>query len=175
MRNRQKNYSIFSKEKIVSAILLAIVIFLIGAVVGSCCFGEEPLATCYVMCKPGSRVSVRWSPSKSAPESGYAECGDSFQTDGTSQDGWIRCYDIGEGGWIYSGYVTTQKPELVGERYVCVANRQAACRKWMGGPQIDEKPWIKNGQFCQVYVTDGEWAVTNRGYIRMDYLEVSPE
>ena len=170
-----KNYTTFQREKTIFAIAIAAVILVILiATAVTFCRGES-LATCYVMCKPGSRVSVRWSPSKSAPESGYAECGDSFHTDGESYDGWIRCYDIGEGGWIYSGYVSTQKPEKVGERYVCVANRQAACRKWMGGPQIEEKPWIKNGQFCQVFVTDGEWAVTNRGYIKMDYLEASPE
>jgi len=175
MLKHQKHYSIFDKEKIVAAIAIAAVLIVAGIAIGvSLCRGET-LATCYVMCKPGSRVSVRWNPSKNAPESGYAECGDSFLTDGESVDGWIRCYDIGEGGWIYSGYVSTQKPEKVGERYVCVALRQVACRKWMGGPQIDEKPWMKNGQFCQVFVTDGEWAITNRGYIRMDYLEASPE
>ena len=169
------NYTTFQREKTIFAIAIAAVILVILiATAVTFCHGEQ-LATCWVMCKPGSRVSVRWSPSKSAPESGYAECGDSFLTDGEGQDGWIRCYDIGEGGWIYSGYVSTQKPEKVGERYVCVANRQAACRKWMSGPQIEEKPWIKNGQFCQVFVTDGEWAVTNRGYIKMDYLEASPE
>lgn len=170
-----KNYTTFQREKTIFAIAVAAVtlVILIATAV-TFCHGEQ-LATCWVMCKPGSRVSVRWSPSKSAPESGYAECGDGFLTDGESQDGWIRCYDIGEGGWIYSGYVSTQKPEKVGERYVCVANKQVACRKWIAGPQIDEKPWLKNGQFCQVFVTDGDWAVTNRGYIKMDYLEVSPE
>ena len=170
-----KNYTTFQREKTIFAIAVAAVILVILiATAVTFCHGEQ-LATCWVMCKPGSRVSVRWSPSKSAPESGYAECGDSFHTDGESYDGWIRCYDIGEGGWIYSGYVSTQKPEKVGERYICVANKQVACRKWIAGPQIDEKPWLKNGQFCQVFVTDGDWAVTNRGYIKMDYLEASPE
>ena len=170
-----KNYTTFQREKTIFAIAIAAVILVILiATAVTFCHGEQ-LATCWVMCKPGSRVSVRWSPSKSAPESGYAECGDSFHTDGESYDGWIRCYDIGEGGWIYSGYVSTQKPEKVGERYICVANKQVACRKWIAGPQIDEKPWLKNGQFCQVFVTDGDWAVTNRGYIKMDYLEASPE
>ena len=172
----RRDYTTSNKEKLIGLITLLAIAIVIGVAIGvTVCHGEETMATCWVMCKPGSRVSVRWSPSKSSPESGFAECGDSFLTTGESVDGWIRCEDIGEGGWIYSGYVTTQKPEKIGERYVCVANKQAACRKWMGGPQIDEKPWIKNGQFCQVFVTDGEWAVTNRGYIRMDYLEVSPE
>ena len=174
--NHRNKYSIFDKEKIVAFIaLLAVLITVVVAITVSVCKGEDALVKCWVMCKPGSRVSVLWSPNKNASESGYAECGDSFHTDGESYDGWIRCYDIGEGGWIYSGYVSTQKPEKVGERYVCVAIRQVACRKWMAGPQIESKPWLKNGEFCQVFVTDGEWAVTNRGYIKMDYLEASPK
>ena len=177
MRNYQKHYSIFSKEKIVSFILILVVVFLIGAVVGSYCFGEEPLATCYVMCKPGSYVLVHHTPSEKGDVIGYLDSGDSFKTDGTSKDGWIRSYDVGDGpGWVYCGYVVTEKPEKIGERYVCVANKQAACRRWICGPQLDGKAgWIKNGQFCQVYCIADGWAVTNRGYIRSDWIEVSIE
>lgn len=171
--HRQYNTSSRERTAFLIAMAAVMLVILIATAV-TFCRGEN-LATCYVMCKPGSRVSVRWSPNKNASESGYAECGESFHTDGESYDGWIRCYDIGEGGWIYSGYVSTQKPEKIGERYVCVALRQVACRKWMAGPQIESKPWLKNGEFCQVFVTDGEWAVTSRGYIKMDYLEASPK
>ena len=171
---RTRHYSIFDREKIVAAVLIATVLILIGFVIGSC-FGEEPLATCWAMCKPGSRVSVRMEPDKGSVETGFLECGDSFQTDGESVDGWIRCYGAGEGGWIFCGYVATEQPRKVGQRYVCVANKQVACRKWMAGPQIDERPWMKNGQTCEVFVTDGEWAVTSRGYIRIEYLDPDPE
>ena len=171
MRN---HYSIFSKEKIVAFLLILAIAVLIGFIIGSYCHGDE-LATCWAMCKPGSRVSVRMEPSKGSTETGFLECGDSFRTDGESIDGWIRCYGIGEGGWIYSGYVCTEKPRKVGQRYVCVANKQVACRKWMSGPQIDERPWMRNGESCEVFVTDGEWAVTSRGYIKIEWLDVMSE
>ena len=168
-------YSIFDKEKIVAAILLVIVLLLIGFGIGTYCFGEEPMATCWAMCKPGSRVSVRMEPDKGSMETGFLECGDSFQTDGESVDGWLRCYGVGENGWIFCGYVATEEPRIIGQRYVCVSNYQVACRKWMAGPQIEERPWMKNGQTCEVFVTDGEWAVTSRGYIKIEYLDPDPE
>lgn len=179
-----KKASLFDKDKIVAFAMLAVVLFLVGAVIGSCCKGEDQLATCWIMCrpgdpekeKPGSQVAVRLGPSKKSPEIGFLECGDSFLTDGESKNGWITCYGVGEtSGWVYCGYVCTNKPEIIGERYVCVAKKQVACRKWIGGPKIDERPWLKNGQNVQVLASDGEWAITNRGYIRAAYLEPDPE
>ena len=172
-----KKYSIFDKEKIVAFIAILLVAGIIGFVIGSVTgAAEEQLATCWAMCKPGSRVTVRMTPSKKGVELGWLECGDDFLTDGESRDGWIRCYGIGEtSGWVYSGYVCTSKPEKIGERYVCVAKKQVACRKWMGGPLIDGRPWLKNGQNVHVFCIGDGWAVTSRGYVRSDWIEVDPE
>ena len=171
----RKKYSIFSKEKIGAFVLLVVVAVLIGMVIGSCGKSEETLAECWAMCKPGSRVTVRREPSKKAAEAGYLECGDSFRTDGVSVDGWIRCYGAGEGGWVYSGYVVTEKPKMVMERYICCAVKQVACRKWMAGPQIEGKPWLKHGQNVTVFCMADGWAVTSRGYIKSEWLEADPE
>ena len=173
--NNRKHYSIFDKEKIVAFIaLIAIVIVVTVALTVSLCHGEQ-LATCWIMCKPGSYVTIREKPNKKSAERGYLDSGDDFQTDGESVDGWIRCYNAGEGGWVYCGYVVTEKPELSGERYVCCAVKQAACRKWIGGPKVDGAGRIKNGQHCIVFCMADGWAVTNRGYIKSEWLEVDPE
>ena len=170
----RKHYSIFDREKIFAFFLIIVIVFIIGAIIGSYCFGEEPLATCWIMCKPGSYVTIRSEPRKSAEVRGYLDSGDSFQTDGESIDGWITCCS-GEGGWVYTGYVVTEKPQVVGERYICAAKKQVACRKWMSGPQIDGKPWLRNGEYVQVFLMADGWAVTNRGYIKSEWLDASPE
>ena len=170
----QRHYSIFDREKIAAFFLLVIVLLLIGAIIGSYCHSEEQLATCWIMCKPGSTVTIREKPDKESAVHGRLDCGDSFQTDGEMKDGWISCC-AGEGGWVYLGYVVTEKPQKIGERYVCVAIKQAACRRWMAGPQIEKRPWIRNGEFCEVFCMADGWAVTSRGYIRSEWLEVSPE
>lgn len=170
----QKHYTIFDKEKIVAFIALIIFVAAIAFWAGST-FAEDELATCWIMCKPGSQVSVRLEASKKSQEIGFLECGDDFLTDGESRDGWVRCYGIGEtSGWVYCGYVCTEKPEIICERYVCVAKNRVACRKWIGGPKIDQRPWLKCGQNVTVFASDGEWAITSRGYIKAEYLEVDP-
>lgn len=138
---------------------------------------EDQLIRCWVMCKPGSQVNVRRTPSKNAMEVGYLDAGDSFLTDGDSKNGFIRCYGIGEygEGWIYLGYVVTEEPKPVFERYVCVSNARVACRRWMGGPKVGTSPWIVNGSNVDVfYLADG-WACTSRGYIMSEWLEVDPK
>ena len=171
----KRSHSIFDREKIIAAILLVAVLILIGFGIGSYCRGEEPLATCYAMCKPGSRVTVRRTPDPGGVETGYLECGDSFQTDAEVRDGWLRCYGAGENGWIYLGYVVTEPVQKIGEQYVCVAKKQVACRRWIAGPQLDGRSgWLKNGQNCDVFCMSDGWAVTSRGYIKSEWLEADP-
>ena len=132
---------------------------------------------CWVMCKPGTQVNVRRTPEKKGQVVGYMEVGDDFRTTGESKNGFIRAEGIGEYGeaWIYCGYVVTEEPERIGERYVCTSNGRVACRRWMNGPQVSGRPWITNGSSVDVfYMADG-WAVTSRGYIRAEWLEVYAE
>jgi hypothetical protein len=174
----QKKYSIFSREKIVAFVAILLVAVAVGIAIGASVCQGESLATVYAMCKPGSRISVRMKPSRSSPETGFLECGDSFQTDAEEKNGWIRCYGVGENGWVYVGYVSTEPVQKVGQRYVCVAKKQAACRRWAGGPQIEidgKKQWLRNGENVNVFCIGDEWAVTSKGYVKAEWLEVDPE
>ena len=166
-------------RKIMILLLVSALCAWIGYTLGTAANAEETMAKCWVMCKPGEgqRVHVRSEPNKGSAEIGFLEAGDWFMTDGESLDGWIRCHGVGEqAGWIYSGYVVTEEPEQVFERYVCVAQKQVACRRWIGGPQIDGRgAWLKNGSNVDVFLIADGWAVTSRGYIRSEWLEVDPE
>ena len=135
--------------------------------------------TYWAMCQPGDRVNLRMEPDKRSTAVGWLECGDSFETDGTIRNGWLRAQGVGECEcWIYCGYVVTEKPVPVYENYVCVAKKQVACRRWVDGPQIVDKGrkrWLQNGSSVSVFYIAGEWAVTNRGYIKSQWLEVDAE
>ena len=163
-------------------LIVLLVAVILGGIVYTVAFrntmaaAEERLATAWILCKPGSRVNVRRSPSKNAMAVGFLEVGDWFLTDGESSNGWIRCYGIGEygEGWIWCGYVAEEEPEPVFGQYVCAAKTRVACRKWMGGPQTS-LPWLKNGSDVQVFYIAGEWAITARGYIKSEYLEPDPK
>ena len=183
MKNPSKHYSIFDKEKILAfVVFLAVLITVVVAITVSVCKGEDALVKCWVMCKPENHdhtinyVHVRRVPSKTGMEVGYLDAGDWFMTDGTSADGWIRCYDIGEygEGWVYCGFVTEYEPEPVFETYCCVAKTRVACRRWMNGPKIERTPWLANGSNVDMFYIAGDWALTSRGYIMSKYLEADP-
>lgn len=152
--------------------ILAVVIIIVMAV--GMCKGEE-YATVWIMCKPGSQVNVRRTPSENGQIIGFLEAGDSFETDGSSVNGFIRAYGVGESdGYIWCGNVVTEEPEECFEQYVCVAKTRVACRRWIDGPQTS-LPWLKNGSNVQVFYIADSWACTSRGYILSEWLEVDPE
>ena len=162
------------KQGIALITALIITAAVIWAAIGG--MAEEQLAKCWVMCKPGSQVNVRRTPDKKGQEVGFLEAGDWFLTDGTSSDGFIRVYGVGEygEGWIFSGYVCTEEPKQVFEQYTCVAHKRVAIRKWMGGPQVERSPWLANGGNVDVFFMADEWACTSRGYIKAEWLEADP-
>lgn len=127
----------------------------------------------WVLCQPGNRVNLRLGPSKGTQCVGWLEPGDKFYTDGTSRNGWLRVTDAGECVcWIYSGYAVEEEPEAVFEARTVVARKQVACRRWVNGPQIQGRKWLKNGREVQVFYVAEGWAVTNLGYIEAEWLEV---
>ena len=139
---------------------------------------EDVLSTAWVMCRPGegNYIRVRETPSTKGKEIGRLDSGDWFKTDGENLNGWIRCYGIGESeGWIYCGFVVTEEPQKIMENYICTSNGRVACRRWIGGPQVDGAKWIKNGSTVTVFYIAEDWACTSRGYIRAEYLEPDPE
>lgn len=139
-------------------------------------FGQAEAETRWALCK--DYLNVREKPNKHSAIVGYIDSCDSFETDGTIRNGYIRVFGIGEAmdGWVYAGFTVDEQPERVDERYVCVAIRRAACRRWTDGPRISGKAgWIYNGSDVRVFFRTSEWAVTNRGYIASEWLERDPE
>ena len=156
---------------ILAAILVGLIIFS-AVVIGA--QAEKNVVTGWVLCQPGDYINVRMEPDKRSMAVGYLECGDSFETDGTCRNGFVRVMGIGETeGWIYAGYVVFEEPETVFENYACVARNRVACRRWVDGPQIKGRlGWLHTGSEVSVFYVAGGWAVTSRGFIRAEWLEV---
>ena len=131
---------------ILASVVLAVIVYHVH-LANITAAAEDATVRAYIMCKPGSTVNVRRTPDKQYQDVGFLECGDWFETDATSSKGYFRCYGVGDygEGWIFNGYVVTEEPEIVNEQYVVVANKRVACRRWINGPQISERPWITNG------------------------------
>ena len=132
----------------------------------------------WILCMPEGRVNIRRTPEKDGIIDGFLECGDGFRTDGVCRNGFVHALGLTENGegWIYCGFVVTDRPEKVYENYVCVARKCVACRRWCDGPQVSGRArWLKNGSNVTVFYRAKEWSVTSRGYIQSEWLEVDPE
>ena len=179
MKNR-KHYSRIRKQKIAFYVFLLIMAGLIGWMIGSTSNAEDDgTFTCWAICKPGSHIELHIKPSKKSQVVGRLDPCDPFTTDGITKNGFLHVLDVGESldSWIYVGFVSAEKPEAMnGARYYSVSNGKLYCRRWIGGPVIKGRAgYLKNCETVQVFYRTSEWCVTNRGYIKSEWLEVDPE
>ena len=126
----------------------------------------------FILCNPKTPVNVREKPKKGGAESGRLDFGDSVWTDGRKRNGYLHVIGITEAGegWIFAGYAIDDQPEkLTGARANVAATGRVMSYRWINGKR---NGWVDVGTEVTVYAISDEWAVTNKGYIRMKYLEV---
>lgn len=130
---------------------------------------EEYYETVWILCQPDSFVNIRFKPSGRSDVIGYADCGDAFETDGRIKNGFLHVYATIENGegWISCGYVVYSKPEYIGKKMVVDAKGRVKARKTVNGKR---RCWVKPGDVVKVYWA-AEWAATNKGFIKYEYLE----
>lgn len=126
----------------------------------------------FILCNPKSSVNARISAKKKAETVGWYDCGDYVETDGKSKNGFahiINCsLEVNE-AWISKRYLISDKPVICEIRTVIIGSGRVAARGWVNGRRI---AWLKPGQEVTVYAISKEWCVTDRGYIRTEFLGV---
>ena len=126
---------------------------------------------CWIMCQPDSWVYARIGPKKKSSELGRLECGDMIYTDGKTKNGYLHVYGLpfeaGE-GWVHKGYIVYDqpyKPDI--SETVIISNGRVKARKTIGG---NRRCWLKNGQKIKVYMMSSKWAVTNKGFVKSEFI-----
>ena len=134
----------------------------------------DGLTPMWVMCK--SFVNVRFRARKRAAVLGRVESGEQVWTDGKRDGPYVHVVRLSmesEDGWIHGGYLVDEEPaRMDGERYRVCSNGRVALRRTVDGPR---RAWGKSGSTLKVYAMGGGWALTNRGYIRTEFIEPDPE
>ena len=170
------NYSttISSRRTRLITILIALVLAVIaftgnyGAIQAR---AEETTTNAWALCK--TYINIRLWPSKEATAVGFLDPCDRVEVDGRTKNGFAHVtYPVD--GWVYAGYLTFSEPKAVGETYTVVARRRVAARRWVDGPQMGTKPWLINGSEVTVLYMSDDWALTNRGYVKAEWLEAAP-
>ena len=178
--NTTRNYTTSKAKKQARAllILLAAAVLICGWHFGGQAVRaraeEETTVTAWALCKPGTYVNIRLWPSKKATEVGYLDPCDKVECDGRVKDGFAHIVEPLD-GWVYAGYLTFSEPKNVNSRYVVIAKKRVAARRWIDGPQMGTKPWLINGSEVTVYYMSADWAITSRGFVRSEWLEEDPQ
>lgn len=150
-----------------------ITVILIILIVSACYLAGAEEKTMFVLCdpKPENRVCVRRFPKKGAEETGYLTCGDNILTDGKTRNGFVHILGITEDGegWVHKGYLVEDKPVIEDCMASIAASGRVKARRYIGGQKVG---WVNVLTDVKVFARSEEWAVTNRGYIRTEFLEV---
>ncbi len=151
--------------------------WLLVLVAGSatCTTCDERTYSAWVLCQPDSYVNIRSSPSSRSCIEGRMFCGDEVETDGRSSGGFLHCVNLpcdSVEGWISEGYLVYSEPQEINSEASISANGRVACRRAIDGYR---RCWARNGQVVEVYWHSEIWAVTNRGFIQMEFLLFPPE
>lgn len=151
---------------------LALIIILLLLVM-ICYFAGAEDETKYILCnpKPTSHVAIRRSPKHKAEEIGRLDCGDWFITDGKTRNGYLHLIGLTEygEGWVHMGYVVDDKPVIEKCNGTISASGRVKARKHINGTK---NCWLAVGDDIRVFARSEEWAVTNKGFIRTEFLEV---
>lgn len=136
------------------------------------CAEDEMRYSCWAFCQPDSEVLIRERPGKHGVITGAVTSGTHLWTDWEERSGWIHVIDLasesGE-GWISEKHVVFDIPYNINAEGVIKGKGRVACRDAIDGAL---KEWAMPGDMIAVYWVSNEWAVTDRGYISTDYLEV---
>ena len=166
-------YTTKLKEKRTALFAFAMAVLFVFVFSAQLRAGAEPKAiNAWIMCQPGDWVNVRAGASRKSASLGMLEAGDKVTFTGETKNGFLKVRVALEEseGWIYAGYVTDQEPvDMGGALYEVRASGRVAARKYIHGPR---RCWVVDGSLVNVYWMAGEWAVTSKGFIQAEYLEV---
>jgi hypothetical protein len=130
---------------------------------------EEITTPGFILCK--SYVVIRQWASKRATEIGQLDPAEPIEIDGRTKDGYAHIVEPCD-GWVWAGYITFSEPQKIDAPGVVTAKKRVAARRWCDGPNVDSKPWLISGSEVRIYWMCDDWALTNRGYVKSEWLEV---
>ena len=126
----------------------------------------------FILCNPKTPVNVRRNAKKGAEITGRLDFGDWIDTDGKTKNGYLHVLNITEygEGWIFAGYIVEDEPiKMTNARATVAATGRVMTYRWVNGMK---NGYIDIGTDVIVLALSDEWAVTDHGYIKTEYLEV---
>ena len=114
---------------------------------------------------------VREGPKKTYVAVGELEPGTMVWTDGKTRNGFTHLVNLASetgDGWVGSKYLIDEEPYWIDREATVISRGRLAARKTMGGTV---RTWLQPLSTITVYWLTSEWAVTEKGYVMVKYLE----
>ena len=132
---------------------------------------ESMTVKAWVLCQQADYINVRSTASKKGEAIGWLNCGDEVDLSGKAQNGFaeiVNGIDTAKSAWVYAGYIVFDRPVWSGRQMFVASNARVAARKCVEG---EVRRWLQPGDVVTVYWESAEWSVTNRGFVKTEYLE----
>lgn len=158
--------------------IIQVILIILGIIAASILFHEAAQAEtveCWVLCQPDSHVCVREKPSRSSEAFGWTPCGTRLETDGKQRNGFMHVYNVPAEettGWISAKYVVYNEPKICNRTATVVSEGRLAVRKCADGKVVK---WLQPGQQITIICYSNEWCLTEKGYVRTEYLRLDGE
>ena len=126
----------------------------------------------YVICQPDDYINVRTRASRKSSVLARLDAGDVVHLDGKEKNSFLHCVDLSAEmteGWIHKGYIVYDEPIRMNCLATVVSKGRLAARKYVDGKRIR---WLKPMSTLRVYYLSDYWAVTNKGFIKTEFLEL---
>ena len=126
----------------------------------------------FILCNPKTPVIVRKLPKKGSEETGRLDFGDWVITDGKKKNGFLHVIGITEAGegWIFAGHTISDQPvKMEKARATIAATGRVMSYRWVNGRK---NGFLDIGEDVKLLAWSEDWAVTDHGYIKTQYLEV---
>ena len=154
----------------IALIVLAVLALIHGCewVISEAHAEKEPEAR-WVFCN--DVLLVREGPKKSSAATGELDPGTMVWTDGKVRNGYCHLVNLANesgDGWVRKVYLVDEEPVRIEREATVVSKGRLAARRTVGG---ERKAWLKPQSTLDVYWITSEWAVTNKGYVMLKYLE----
>ena len=157
--------------KLAAAALVLLVASFIGAYSVMQARAESMTVKAWVLCQQADYINVRATASKKGEAIGFLNCGDEVDLSGKAENGFaeiVNGIDTARSAWVYAGYLVFDRPVWSGRQMIVTSTARVAARKCVEG---EVKRWLQPGDVVTVYWESAEWSVTNRGFVKTEYLE----
>ena len=131
---------------------------------------EDQTTKAWIICQPKDYVNARLAPGTRSEIVGRFDAGDVIWVTGRTKNGFAEIDASLEvdRAWVHAGYIVFDEPEYQGgETFTVQANGRVAARKRIAG---DRRCWLEDGSKVRVWWLSDEWAVTDKGFVKAEFL-----